>query len=402
MHPVLQISIQIEETKVRISATFLYFIFIPLIFNGQSVGEISFSSEETLEVVSWNLEYFPKNGQNTVDYVAAIINQLDADVIACQEISDQSAFNNLISKLNNYSGYYVQSAQGLAFLYNNHRIDVNQIYEIYTGSGYSGPFPRRPLVIDFNFQNKHFIVINNHLKCCGDGYLNSSDSWDEETRRLTAMDLLKSHIDLHFSGQNVFVVGDFNDELTDPVGNNVFRNVLDDKDNYLFADIGIATGNPSGWSYPGWPSHLDHILVTNELFSSLDEDASKIEALKLESVLGGGWDEYVENVSDHRPVALRLMLTENLGTNPLAASRFALQIHPNPVSTSFSITISDANSYGSIELRDLPGQVIASIPTYPGQAKYNFDASQFKAGCYIVTYKSLDNHLITSSHFVKI
>lgn len=387
---------------MRLVAIVLYFVFIPLIFNGQSVGEINFSTVETLEVVSWNLEYFPKNGQNTVDYVAAIINKLDADVIACQEVSDQSAFNSLISKLNNYSGYYVQSTQGLAFLYNNHRVDVNQFYEIYTGSGYSGPFPRRPLVMDFNFQNKHFIVINNHLKCCGDGYLNISDSWDEETRRLIAMDLLKSHIDLHFPDKNVFVVGDYNDELTDPVGNNIFRNVLDDKENYLFADIGIATGNPSGWSYPGWPSHLDHILVTNELFSSLDDDASKIEALKLELVLGGGWDEYEENVSDHRPVALRLMLAENLGNDPLSASQFALKISPNPVSTGFSITISGDNSYGSIELRDLPGQVIASIPTNPGQTQYYFDASQFKAGCYIASYKSYGNPLITSSLFLKI
>jgi len=119
-------------------------------------------------------------------------------------------------------------------------------------------------------------------------------------------------------------------------------------------------------------------------------------------VLGGGWDEYEENVSDHRPVALRLMLAENLGNDPLSASQFALKISPNPVSTGFSITISDDNSYGSIELRDLPGQVIASIPTNPGQTQYYFDASQFKAGCYIASYKSYGNPLITSSLFLKI
>lgn len=384
----------------RFSALLLLY-FSPFVFFGQTIGPIGFSSESTLEIVSWNLEWFPKNGQATVQYVAAIIEVLDPDVVACQEIGDQAAFNNLLSRLPAYSGYYAPSGGGLAYLYHNYRVDINDFYEIYR-SGYSGPFPRPPLVMDFNFQNKHFIVINNHLKCCGDGFLNLSDGWDEEYRRLQAVDLLKSYTELFFEHQNVFIVGDFNDEITDPYQHNVFRNVLDDKDNYLFSDIGIANGNPENWSYPSWPSHLDHILISNELFTSLDDDASVVEALRIDDLLDGGWDEYDENVSDHRPVALRLMLAGNLGTDPLSTSRFALQINPNPVSTGFSITISDSNSYGSIELLDLPGQVIASIPTNPGQTQYHFDASQFKAGCYIATYKSLDNHLITSSIFIKI
>lgn len=28
-----------------------------------------------------------------------------------------------------------------------------------------------------------------------------------------------------------------------------------------FADMGIAMGSPSDWSYPTWPSHLDHLLL---------------------------------------------------------------------------------------------------------------------------------------------
>ena len=59
--------------------------------------------------------------------------------------------------------------------------------------------------------------------------------------------------------------------------------ILDDFENYLFTDMDIAQGNSNGWSYPSWPSHLDHILITNELFDNnpyvevirIDEDTTK-------------------------------------------------------------------------------------------------------------------------------
>ena len=47
-------------------------------------------------------------------------------------------------------------------------------------------------------------------------------------------------------------------------------NDLDESDDYLFTDMEIASGSPLYWSFPGWPSHLDHILITNELLSFLN------------------------------------------------------------------------------------------------------------------------------------
>ncbi|SVD40514.1 uncharacterized protein METZ01_LOCUS393368, partial [marine metagenome] len=55
---------------------------------------------------------------------------------------------------------------------------------------------------------------------------------------------------------------------------------------------------------PTWPSHLDHILITNELFDELDN--SDIQTIKIDEYLDGGWNEYDQNISDHRPVALKL------------------------------------------------------------------------------------------------
>ena len=69
-------------------------------------------------------------------------------------------------------------------------------------------------------------------------------------------------------------------------------------------DIEIANGSSSDWSYPTWPSHLDHILITNELFDELDN--SDIQTINIDEYLDGGWNEYDQNISDNRPVALKL------------------------------------------------------------------------------------------------
>ena len=52
---------------------------------------------------------------------------------------------------------------------------------------------------------------------------------------------------------------------------------VDDNMNYLFTDMPIAQGNISEWSYPNWPSHLDHILITDGLFNEINTLMSREE-----------------------------------------------------------------------------------------------------------------------------
>jgi hypothetical protein len=132
------------------------------------------------------------------------------------------------------------------------------------------------------------------------------DLGDEETRRYTASNLLKEYIDTNLPNENVIVLGDLNDILTDAVANNVFQMIINDTENYLFADMGIAEGSSSDWSYPWWPSHIDHILITNELFDEFVNGGSAVQTIKIDEYMEGGFDDYYENISDHRPVALKL------------------------------------------------------------------------------------------------
>jgi len=43
----------------------------------QDLEDLSFGDDNSLDVATWNIEWFPKNNQITIDYVTEIINLLD-------------------------------------------------------------------------------------------------------------------------------------------------------------------------------------------------------------------------------------------------------------------------------------------------------------------------------------
>ncbi|MDP8202727.1 MAG: endonuclease/exonuclease/phosphatase family protein [Candidatus Tenebribacter burtonii] len=285
------------------------------VFVKEGFQSLNFGTESTLEVVTWNIEHFPKNLGLTAEYAAQIIRGLNADVYALQEIESNSHFNSIIEMLNNqdlentWAGYRATSAYAyinLAYIYKTNVIDLTNIYEIYSSGDYSREFPRRPLMMEMQWNGTNTYIINNHLKAMGDGYLDLGDEWDEETRRFDACNLLDEYISQNLPDEHVIVLGDMNDELTDSQSNNVFVSFLNEIDEYDFTDMEIAEGSSVYWSYPSWPSHLDHILITNELFDEFILEDSDIQVLRIDELLDGGWSEYDNNVSDHRPVGIRL------------------------------------------------------------------------------------------------
>ena len=204
--------------------------------------------------------------------------------------------------------------------------------------------------------NLDFIIINNHFKCCGDGIMNLDDLGDEETRRYTASNLLKEYIDTNLPNENVIVLGDLNDILTDVLANNVFQMIINDTENYLFADMEIAEGSSADWSYPWWPSHIDHILITNELFDELDNGGSAVQTIKIDEYMEGGFDDYYENISDHRPVALKIEFgTSNNGDVNQDGSVNILDVvmTVNIVLSCEYDDLADLNNDGAVDILDI-------------------------------------------------
>ena len=367
-----------------------------LSLTAQGIEDLSFGTETTLEIMTWNIEHFPKNGQTTINYLVDIIEALDVDILAIQEVDNVNYFEQMIDSLSSYDGY-LESVwfAGLAYIYKPDIIQINNIYEIYTSSEYWNYFPRSPMVMDFNFRNERFIIINNHFKCCGDGVLDLNITNDEETRRYFASYLLKEYVDTYFLNENVIILGDLNDSLLDDPQNNVFQTILDDQDNYLFADLEIANGNSSEWSFPTWPSHLDHILLTNELFFEFENTSSDIQTIKIEEYLPGGWSEYDENISDHRPVAIKLLLDSNLDVANFTKPKTVFFNYPNPFSSETTFSFKSSTDLNKIVIFNLNGQKIMSLNVHQGQSSIVFNAKNFPNGIYIAKFLSNNNKMAT-------
>lgn len=373
---------------------FLLVCSLPLI--GQEFEDLSFGTESTLEVMTWNIERFPKNGDTTLNYVVDIIEALDVDIVAIQEIDDLNYFNQLEASLDSYDGY-IESVffAGLAYLYKPDIIQINNIYEIYTTAEYWNYFPRAPMVMDFNYKDDRYILINNHFKCCGNGILDLDNTNDEETRRYYANSLLKEYVESNFSDENVIILGDLNDILTDNPRNNVFQMFLDDQDNYLFADYEIAAGQNSDWSYPSWPSHLDHILITNELFDELKDDNSDIQTIKIEESLSGGWPAYDRNISDHRPVALKLLTDSRLSVSDIDNAKPLFINYPNPFATETNFEFKSKIPPNKIDIYTIYGQKIKSLPIIEGKTSISWSSQELSNGIYIA--KLLSNSTVIAT-----
>jgi endonuclease/exonuclease/phosphatase family metal-dependent hydrolase len=357
-------------------------LFLSFQLYGQDLADISFGTDSTFEVVTWNIETFPKNGSITIDSVSKIIESLDVDLIGLQEVDDSTLCRQMIDNLPGYEIFMDDVwFGGLAYIYKTSSVSIQSIYKIYDTSPFWNAFPRSPLVIELIFNGEPFTIINNHFKCCGDGILDAGNPNDEETRRHEASTLLKQYIDENFNSSRVIVIGDLNDIITDLPINNVYQMFIDDSTNYAFADMSITSGASSEWSFPSWPSHLDHILITNELFTEFTNPNSEIKTIKIDDFLAGGLAEYDLNISDHRPVGLKiqtiptaLSLVENSNSN--------IKIFPNPTHGYCTIDLGETYNTVTIIITDLNGKVIQSN-TYNESQIFNLNLNE-PAGVYLL------------------
>ena len=363
--------------------TFLLFLFISINSFCQNIENLNFGSDSTLDIMTWNIETFPKAGQNTMDSVRKIVEALDMDIIGVQEINDTNAFKAMVLTINGYSGFAkLNYIVGLGFIYKNSSIQINSIYEIFTAPQYWNNFPRAPIVMDMNYMNERYILIVNHLKCCGDGFIDLGNTNDEENRRLESVILLKEYIDQNFPTLKTIVLGDLNDLITDQPNSNVFQPILNDPSNYAFADNAIALGPSSNWSYPTWPSHLDHFIITNELFYETQNNGSYVQTLKLESEFAAGWSSYEAIVSDHRPVAMKIF-PDMIGEQAeLIDGGYNLTIYPNPSNGDVHFTLGNPMDEGSILIYAANGTLIADARC---TGKFTWETQGIVSGIYYAT-----------------
>ena len=256
----------------------------------------SINTEEGIEVITWNCEFFPTSNDSTIQALSEAVKDLDADIIAFQEIRKAGPFEKLMQRLPEYD--YIISLQAsfmdLAIIYKKNIFDFKAHTELFSDNDYNFA-GRPPLKLDLvhNKTGKEFSVINLHMKCCDSGL----------KRRQKAAHMLYEYLDFEIANNNTnfIVLGDWNDDLKDKEGEHCFDSFLSDNRFYftnhdIVDDISQAT-------YPKEPyvSFLDHILVTKSLVNRNFINMSM--TIPIDDYMNG-YNIYEAYISDHKPVLL--------------------------------------------------------------------------------------------------
>ena len=271
---------------------------------------LSFGTPQTFDLISWNIESFPKDENETPVYVTRVLQALAPDVVVIQEVWNAQHLARVAQQAGDYDVAIASNdpESGLAFLVNPETVQIlTEPRAIYVDQSYDFGY-RGPVILRVRYRETDLTLINLHYKCCGDNIL-TEDWWDEEQRRLQANLLLKDYLDNAAPNAWVIAAGDWNDELQDDPANNIFQPFLDDVDRYRFMDLALAQSDDiRDWSFPWYPSHLDHILINAPLFDAAADPATHVETILVEDALPEGEWDYYNYISDHRPVGVRLPL----------------------------------------------------------------------------------------------
>ena len=251
-----------------------------------------------IEVVTWNIEFFPKQGQRTIDSVYNIITSLNADIYCLQEIHNINLFKNLAEDLIEYD--YVISEDtdylNLVVLYKKNNFVVRSQASLFIDSMYEFA-SRPPLRLEMTYTGENpidFTLINMHLKCCNDGF----------TRRVQSSEILYEYLknSVQLGYVNHIIVGDWNDDISDSYSQNSFNIFLEDQDTFKFVTYENAHSSSNTYdSFPGFGngSFIDHIMISSDLFEEFEN--GDVQTLRLGDYISG----YDEIISDHRPVVWR-------------------------------------------------------------------------------------------------
>lgn len=305
----------------------------------------SIPTSVTLDIVNWNLEFF---GARSEDYgneefgpadeslqlanVRTILDSLNADIVAVQEVSDDSLFFQLVSSLGHYKGVcsprFSYSFQGpddefppqkVCFIYDTTTVSHVEARVMFEGlydsvrlidasllPGYPGgnassfySSGRLPYLfnatVTINGVETQISLIDVHAK--------SGAAPDDHARRAYDTQVLKDSLDAHYGGRKFIFLGDLNDDLDQSIATGLpspYAAYVNDTIQYfavtkILSDIG-------GRSTVSFGDVIDHQILSDEIREEyLDGSAAIIAPFRM-------IPNYANTTSDHLPVITRYQL----------------------------------------------------------------------------------------------
>jgi endonuclease/exonuclease/phosphatase family metal-dependent hydrolase len=283
------------------------------------------SPDGILETVTWNIEWYgsesngPSNEMLQTKNIVEVVDSLDADLYAFQEVSDQDALNNILQYMEGYRGFtasHVPRNQDMAFVYNTNTIDsleageINDVRQEYQNDwSYYWASGRTPLFFRFNYtyQNttQEFYAVVIHGKANTGS--NSEEYAEAYQRRQKAAEGLYYYLQDNKPDANIILLGDYNDDVdqsiyyADENGEDVYQETpydefVEDIQNFEIITKVLSEAGETASVPEEYTDLIDHITISDELFDEHVQNSTLIHEPR----------SYIENygttTSDHLPV----------------------------------------------------------------------------------------------------
>ncbi|MBU1823292.1 MAG: endonuclease/exonuclease/phosphatase family protein, partial [Bacteroidetes bacterium] len=310
--------------------------------------------DKTLDIASWNMEFFgadagtivcpngnlnyndlgPTNEDLQQTNAITVLNKLNADIIAVQEMSDVNRLAATVAALpGSYSyicsdkfSYYFQDdcaqtptgnppvvfgpsslSQKVCVIYNTATVTplLSETQALFDGefnypnanNWSSGRLPFMfvaDATIDGVTRRVH--VVDIHAK--------SGSATADYNRRKQDIELLKARLDERYPDANLILLGDFNDKLNGSIATgqqSSYQSFVTDATQY--APITLPLENQGCSTFNSSASFIDHMIVSNELNAAyVSNSAYVIQPFSIPN--------YGNTTSDHNPIVARFDLTK--------------------------------------------------------------------------------------------
>jgi hypothetical protein len=398
-----------------------------LVSDIENLGEIpssliNVSKEYTFDLAAWNLEWFGSETNGPVDdamqfeNASKVLNDIDADVYVLEEITNTTSFDKLVATLDGYNGECSPAvsgggepanAQRVCFVYKRETISMVELRPLLGGTppiaGYPDTFERfwasgrlpALFVCDATIDGvkRRLHIVGIHARANRDG------SPDERKlvydMRKKDIEVLKDSLDQYFSLASVIMAGDFNDDVDETVvtglTESTYASFINDPSHWQALSKELSDKGHK--SYIGYDNVIDHVVISNELFSSAIDMGTELQLPFIDI------DDYPENTSDHLPILSRFMLKSVITSNKFL-ELYSVLIYPNPTSGNLKIELGITDR-AEVELFNINGQSLEIIKGNQKtiERKISKELTNQPAGVYIL--KLLVGNTIKTYKIVK-
>jgi hypothetical protein len=307
--------------------------------------DLTYATNNTLDVGTWNMEWFghptigPADNNLQKNNVGVVLNTLKLDVLNANEISDETLLGQAVAAMGTNFTYTCSKevsngttitdpySQRVCFIYNTDVVknvtttalllDVKANpasffpnatlgYPAYpendpTNFFASGRLPYSMTAdVMLNGVTRRIMFVGLHAKA------NTGTAAEKliayERRKLDAR-VLKDYLDRDYPNIPFLIMGDYNDDIDVSIYDNVstssYKNFVDDVTRYKFLTGQVdLTGRKQ--STVGFNSMIDHIMMSNEVFSAYETSSARVGTPELYIPSYG-----TNTITDHYPVMAR-------------------------------------------------------------------------------------------------